>query len=159
MSQKYTIVNGELYHYGVKGMKWGRRKAKAATADAEKYRNMAQRKADSLNAKGKTDKADLVKSKYEAKAQRAELKAKRLEKGADFQKKQADVAASRSTGHKLATNLIAGPFANRTYNSVIAAGGSRRKAIAVTLAANALGGPLGHIAVASLYRHEASRKE
>lgn len=28
----YTIVNGELYHYGVKGMRWGHRKAQARYA-------------------------------------------------------------------------------------------------------------------------------
>lgn len=28
----YTIVNGELYHHGVKGMKWGHRKAKSQTS-------------------------------------------------------------------------------------------------------------------------------
>lgn len=28
MSQNYVISNGELYHYGVKGMKWGVRKQK-----------------------------------------------------------------------------------------------------------------------------------
>lgn len=29
MPDNYVIHNGELYHYGVKGMKWGRRKSRA----------------------------------------------------------------------------------------------------------------------------------
>lgn len=48
----YVIVNGELYHHGVKGMKWGVRKKrvydekKAAYKTAKKEYNQAFRKAD-----------------------------------------------------------------------------------------------------------------
>lgn len=39
----YIITNGELCHYGVKGMKWGVRRTKKAVA---KYANMAKRQSD-----------------------------------------------------------------------------------------------------------------
>ena len=32
MDTKYTIINGELYHYGVPGMKWGVRKDRSASS-------------------------------------------------------------------------------------------------------------------------------
>lgn len=41
----YVICNGELYHYGVKGMKWGVRKSK------QKYVELNKKKADYDNAK------------------------------------------------------------------------------------------------------------
>lgn len=72
-----------------------------------------------------------------------------------FRATRKDISASRKTGHKLATNLIAGPFANRTYNSVIAAGGSRAAAAGITIAANLVGGPIGHLAVSALYTKSA----
>lgn len=72
-----------------------------------------------------------------------------------FRATRKDISASRKTGHKLATNLLAGPFANRTYNSVIAAGGSRVAAAGITIAANLVGGPIGHLAVSALYTKSA----
>lgn len=68
-----------------------------------------------------------------------------------FRATRKDISASRKMGHKLATNILAGPFANRTYNSVIAAGGSRPAAIGVTLATGFIGGAVGHLAVSALY--------
>lgn len=37
----YTIYNGELCHYGVKGMKWGHRKAKDSVDKRTKYKTDA----------------------------------------------------------------------------------------------------------------------
>lgn len=72
-----------------------------------------------------------------------------------FRATRKDISASRQTGHKLATNLIAGPFANRTYNSVLAAGGTRTAAMGVTIATGMIGGSLGHLVVSSMYTKSA----
>lgn len=169
---QYVIgPNGELRHYGVKGMRWGHRKAakyeaKARTAreSAKERKDIGAHKAAKLLAKGKTDKANKVKLKYKLKADQDladaksyERRAKEKNRGADYQKKQAEAGAKRSKGAKLATNLLAGPFANRTYNSVIAAGGSKNAARVITGVTGMMGGALGHVVVSSLYRRGAER--
>lgn len=77
----------------------------------------------------------------------------RLEGKQQFREARKEVSKSRSVGAKLATNILAGSFANRTYNSVIADGGSKLEAAGVTALAAVLGGgtPFGHIAVSALY--------
>lgn len=162
--------NNELYHYGVKGMRWGHRKAqqyesKARTAreSAKEWNEIGKHKAAKLMAKGKTEKAERVRQKYKLNAQQDladakayERRAKEKKRGADYQKKQAEVGASRSRGSKLVTNLLAGPFANRTYNSVIAAGGTKNAAIAATAIASTMP-VIGHLAVSSMYRRAAEK--
>lgn len=76
----------------------------------------------------------------------------------EFRERRRDVSKSRTFGAKLTTNLLAGPFANRTYNSVIAAGGSKEGAVGMTAVATILGGPVGHIVVSAVYTNNASEK-
>lgn len=161
--------NGELYHYGVKGMKWGHRKARQYSNDAKAYRQSAKEwaeiganKAAKARAKGNEKKAAKIEKKYKDyekadldEAKRHDEFAAKETRKANFQKAQADIGKSRKLGHKLATNVLAGPFANRTYNSVLAAGGSRVAAAGITYATGLIGGPIGHIAVAHLYTNSA----
>lgn len=128
--------NNELMHYGVKGMKWGHRKAQQYSDRAKKAREKGD---DSL-------------------ADRFEKKSQYMTRRAAYNKKQADVNETRSIGSKLAMNLLAGPFANRTYNSIRASGGSRVIAAGATLAVGILGPMgLGHVLVSKLIaRGEAS---
>lgn len=42
MNQDYYIINGELYHHGVKGMKWGQRKDKSGgTITTDKHKKLS----------------------------------------------------------------------------------------------------------------------
>ena len=161
------MSNNELMHYGVPGMRWGHRKAQKYSSRAAKDRQLAKqwddaktKEVERLRAQGKMKKAARAEADYNKYADAARNSAKNLESKAKLAKeyakrneKQADIKAQRTMGAKIATNLWAGPFANRTYNAVRAAGGSKGKAFAVTTATAMLGGPLGHIAVAELYGH------
>lgn len=137
----YIIYNGELCHYGVVGMRWGHRKS-------QKYANKAARyetKAAKYEAKAKSKAAKAANYKFKS-AQKA--------RESEFQGRQVDIGNARSKGAKIATNILAGAFANRTYNSVMAAGGSKTAA-RLTTALVGTAGPLGHIVVSELYAKRA----
>jgi hypothetical protein len=109
MSNEYVIVNGELMHYGVPGMRWGHRKAQQYTNNINRNRNTAsvwQQKADAAAAKGKTNKAaklaakaekfnakaDKYQNKVNARAEKAYKKVGKLKGEADYQREQGQKA-------------------------------------------------------------------
>jgi hypothetical protein len=151
-------------------MKWGHRKAKKLEAKARLARESAKEwdeiskyQTKKLRAKGKIDKADARERKYKefadsdrADARRYEERAAIAKKEDKFREARKDVGAKRSTGSKVATLLLGGPFANKTYNSVIAAGGSKVGAIGTTAVATMLGGPVGNLIASSIITREAA---
>lgn len=97
LTSDYVIVNNELYHYGVKGMRWGVRRAtkqlsKATTGDKRdkaiaslnKHRNKASKQIEKLNAKRpKLEKAyDKAVTKTDIKIAKLESKKSKLERKA-----------------------------------------------------------------------------
>lgn len=76
METRYTIINGELYHYGVKGMKWGVRKARQLSSAINRRKSeYYTRKGDRLTAEANAKRNATMNStnrriKYAAKEQR-----------------------------------------------------------------------------------------
>lgn len=167
MTTNYVITNGELYHYGVAGMKWGVRKAqnydkmsRFSRSSARMLSDRGRKKVAKLLKGGQTEKAKAVENKYQRKVENAmnrseryQNKSKEQNRKVDFRVKRENTSYARSKGAKRVTNILAGPFANRTYNSVIAAGGTKTGARVVTALTSA-GGPLAHVAVSSLYTRQ-----
>lgn len=49
----YIMINGELYHHGVKGMKWGVRRAKKNSSKNRRSSKKRARNSNSIKEKGK----------------------------------------------------------------------------------------------------------
>jgi hypothetical protein len=182
------VNSNELYHYGVKGQKWGVRRYQnkdGSLTPAGKKRDKYDGKLISVGqAKGRAYKAETearrnafkelnssdkrhTKHQYAVAAIKSGVKARKESIAADkthnkqvrrqraetieqFKQKRSDISKNRTLGSKIATNMLAGPYANRTYNSIIAAGHSKTRARAETAATTILGGPVGHIMMSAI---------
>lgn len=153
-------MTNELTHWGIKGQKWGIRRfqtkdgsltnaGRKRYADDDGSNNNSQKKVTIAKSR-KNAKAAAKESIRNDKAHNKQIEDKRNAKKQAFKDARSDINKSRTTGAKVGTVLLAGPFANRTYASVLAAGGSRNQAIAATAAATMLGGPVGHLAVSAM---------
>lgn len=91
----YTIINGELYHYGVKGMKWGRRKNYKTLGNRFHSRSAKkiQADADNLRKHGYKEEADAVQKvadKKRAKAAASQAKYESIQRGKQLSKQLTD---------------------------------------------------------------------
>lgn len=179
MSNYVISQDGELYHYGVKGTKWGVRRAKKTNSKiASAYRKKAKDERDAqgelkaINAyrksKGKKPTAiankqmrasQRAQAKYESKAAKFEANNKQLDKAMAVKQKRYDFRATRSKGARVATAvLMMDPFVNRNYEAMVAAGSSKKGAAVQSYATSLVAGPIGSLAVSSLVESQHAKR-
>ena len=98
MDNNYVIRNGELYHWGVKGMRWGVRRAQKQTARMERK---AQKKGWSEDAKT----AALVKTKSVKQMSNTELR--KLNERIQLEKQYKNITkGDKSAGSKFVADVL-----------------------------------------------------
>lgn len=107
LNKEDNILENELYHYGVLGMKWGVHRARKNSAKAEKY----QKKGNTKKASKYSDKADRITQKHKTRVG----------------EKAYDRITNTSTGKLYAESLVMGTYGALKYNQLKAKGVSTGK--------------------------------
>lgn len=154
----HTPSPDELYHYGIVGMKWGKRRAAArgqsytyTSHSTKKYNKKAKEYknyAEDYDPKNYTSKlSDRKRTKLQRKSDqnraKADLYAQRAKRSAQHDRNMQKLADKTSTGSTVGAILLAGGQNTKGYMQNRAAGKSVGKSAGRTVVGGALAGPIG----------------
>lgn len=129
-------MDNNLYHHGIKGMKWGVRRF--------------QNKDGSLTNAGKERYCSRATLRYEKKGL-----SEKAARSAELDKKIYDIKSAESTGKKIGLTLLMGVAGKWSYDTIRAAESSKGKAAVTAM----LGGPLAAAKIRRNYVEQGNKSE